>query len=79
MKWIKKFEGFGYTDDDYFNEVTQLLKQYNLRPIQINQYIDFYQDMIEEYKNDGKVPSLLVDELVKKLDLTTGGYPSIRA
>jgi len=77
MKWIKTFEGFGYSEEDYVTEVTNLLKQYNLRPVQINQYMDFYQDMIEEYMNDGKVPKTLVDELVKKLELGAGGYPAI--
>lgn len=77
MKRIKTFEGFGYSEDDYISEVTNLLKQFNLRPVQINQLMDFYQDMIEEYMNDGKVPKILVDELSKKLELSSGGYPAI--
>lgn len=70
-------EGFGYTEEDYIIEVTNLLKQFNLRPIQINHLLDFYQEMIEEYMNDGKVPKLLVDELSNKLDLGKGGFPSM--
>lgn len=77
MKWIKKFEGFGYDDDDYINEIVRLLKDFDLRPNQVNHLLNFYQDMIEEYKNEGKVPQIFVNDIKNKLELDKGEYLNI--
>lgn len=63
MKRLKTYEGFGYSNEDYFNEVMYLLKQSNLRPVEITKLFDFYSEMIEEYMNDGKSPKIVVDEI----------------
>ena len=70
---LKKFEGFGYSDDDFKNEVIRILKQYDLRPVQINTIIDFYQDMMLQYEDEGKVPQTFVTDINGKLDLGEPG------
>ncbi len=77
MKYIKKFESFGYSDDDYQNEVTSILKNFNLRPTEINTIMDFYSDMMVEYEDNGKVPQVFVDAIKDKIGLGQGGYSTI--
>lgn len=77
MKYIKKFEGFGYSDDDYQSEVVLLLKKFNLRPVEINNLMDFYGEMIVEYEDSGKVPQVFVNDIKDKIGLGQGGYSTI--
>jgi hypothetical protein len=73
MIHLKKFEGFGYSDDDFKNEVIRILKQYDIRPVQINTIINFYQDMMLQYEDEGKVPQTFVNDINVKLNLGEPG------
>lgn len=66
-------EAFGYSESDYVSEVERILKSYDLRPSQINDIINFYQDMIEEYKESGKVPQVFVNDIKDIINLDDSG------
>ena len=66
-------EAFGYSESDYVSEVERILKSYDLRPTQINDIINFYQDMIEEYKESGKVPQVFVNVIKDIINLDDSG------
>jgi len=66
-------EAFGYSESDYVSEVERILKSYDLRPTQINDIINFYQDMIEEYKESGKVPQVFVNDIKDIINLDDSG------
>lgn len=67
------YEAFGYSESDYLSEVERILKSYDLRPTQINDIINFYQDMIEEYKESGKVPQVFVNDIKDIINLDDSG------
>ena len=77
MKHLKTFEGFGYSDSDYQSEVLSILKKFNLRPIEINNLMDFYGEMMVEYEDSGKVPQVFVNDIKDKIGLGQGGYSTI--
>lgn len=77
MKHLKTFEGFGYSDDDYQSEVLSILKKFNLRPVEINNLMDFYGEMMVEYEDSGKVPQVFVNDIKDKIGLGKGGYSTI--
>jgi hypothetical protein len=67
------YEAFSYSESDYVSEVERILKSYDLRPTQINDIISFYQDKIEEYKEDGKVPQVFVNDIRDIINLDDSG------
>ena len=75
MKFIKTFES--YSLDEFEGEVTSLLTDCNLRPIEIQKLLDFYSSDIEDVFNSGQYPKLIADKIKKELELGNGGYPSI--
>jgi glutaredoxin len=77
MKHLKTFEGFGYSDDDYQSEVISILKKFNLRPVEINNLMDFYAEMMVEYEDNGKVPQVFVNDIKDNIGLGQGGYSTI--
>lgn len=80
MRYLKTFEGFGYSDDDYRNEVIRILKQYDIRPVEINKLIEFYEDDMFEFQDTGKTPQNFVDYINGKNELGEpgGNYLKIR-
>ncbi len=60
--------------DEYKNDIIDLISQYNIRHIVLNQLLEFYEDRINQFYNEGKHPKLFVDEIVKELELDSGGY-----
>ena len=77
MKHLKTFEGFGYSDNDYQSEVLSILKKFNLRPIEINNLMEFYGEIMVEYEDSGKVPQVFVNDIKDKIGLGQGGYSTI--
>ena len=77
MKHLKTFEGFGYSDNDYQSEVLSILKKFNLRPIEINNLMEFYGEMMVEYEDSGKVPQVFVNDIKDNIGLGQGGYSTI--
>jgi hypothetical protein len=68
-----------YNDiDEYVNEIKTMLKAYNIRPVVLNQIIDGYSNVIEEYYQEGKYPKLFVDEIIKDFELDSGGFLSYK-
>lgn len=64
-----------YNDvQEYTNQIMSLLKEFNIRPVVLNHIIDQYQDQISEYYEEGKDPKFFVDEIVKDMELDSGGF-----
>jgi hypothetical protein len=76
MKYLKHFESY-YTFDEYVMEVTDLLKSFNLTPLQLNKVIEEYESEMEKYYNDGKYPQVFIDSIKDQFD-SSGGYLSYR-
>jgi hypothetical protein len=76
MKYIKHFEAY-YTFDQYVMEVTDILKSFNLTPLQLNKVVEEYESEMEKYYNEGKYPQVFVDSIKDQFD-SSGGYLSYR-
>jgi hypothetical protein len=64
-----------YNDvQEYTNQIMSLLKEFNIRPVVLNHIIDQYQDQISEYYEEGKDLKFFVDEIVKDMELDSGGF-----
>ena len=67
-----------YTEQEYQNEVEDGLKKYNIRPLELNRIMDFYQDDILDNLDNGQPPITLTNKIVKDLELDSGGFMSQR-
>ena len=77
-KNIKKIKE-SYSDiEDYINDIISVLRTYNVRPNMLQDIIDHYYTDIEQNYNDGKFPKIYANEIVKELNLDSGGYPSVK-
>lgn len=66
-----------YNDvQEYTNQIMSFLKEYNIRPVVLNHLIDEYEDEISQYYEEGKDPKFFVDEIVKDMELDSGGFMS---
>ena len=75
---IKKIKE-SYSDiDEYINDIISVLSDYNVRPVTLDKIINRYYDEIESNYNNGKFPKIYAEELVKELDLDSGGYPVVK-
>jgi hypothetical protein len=64
-----------YNDvQEYTNQIMSLLKEFNIRPVVLNHILDQYQDEISQYYEEGKDPKFFVDEIVKDMELDSGGF-----
>jgi hypothetical protein len=64
-----------YNDvQEYTNQIMSFLKEFNIRPLVLNHILDQYQDQISEYYEEGKDPKSFVDEIVKDMELDSGGF-----
>jgi hypothetical protein len=64
-----------YNDiQDYINNIFDRFKVYNIRPVVINHIIDQCQEQISQYYEEGKDPKFFVDEIVKDMELDSGGF-----
>lgn len=69
-----------YTEQEYFNEVSDELKKYNITPLELNRILDFYENDILSDLDSGQHPKTFVDRIVKEMDLDgSGGFMSQRA
>ena len=59
---------------EYTNQIMSLLKEFNIRPVVLNHILDQCQDQISEYYEEGKDPKIFVDEIVKDMELDSGGF-----
>lgn len=73
LQRISIYESFGYSESEYVSEVERILKSYDLRPTQINDIINFYQDKIVEYEESGKVPQVFVNDIKDIINLDDSG------
>ena len=66
-----------YNDiQDYISNIVDKFKVYNIRPVVLNHIIDQCQDQISQYYEEGKDPKFFVDEIVKDMELDSGGFMS---
>jgi hypothetical protein len=66
-----------YNDvQEYTNQIMSFFKEYNIRPVVLNHILDQCQAQISEYYEEGKDPKLFVDEIVKDMELDSGGFMS---
>lgn len=64
-----------YNDiQEYTNQILTSLKKYNIRPVVLNKLIEQYETEISQYYEEGKDPKFFVDEIVKELELDSGGF-----
>jgi hypothetical protein len=64
-----------YNDvQEYTSQITNHFKSYNIRPLVLNHIIDQCQDQISQYYEEGKDPKFFVDEIVKDMELDSGGF-----
>lgn len=59
---------------EYTNQIMSLLKEFNIRPVVLNHILDQCQDQISQYYEEGKDPKFFVDEIVKDMELDSGGF-----
>ena len=69
-------ESTAWTEQEYLEEVQNGLKLYNIRPVEINKMMDFYEDEILSDFDDGKDPKSFIDRIVKEMELGQGGFLS---
>jgi len=75
---IKKIKE-SYSDiDEYINDIISVLSDYNVRPVTLDSILNRYYDEIENNYNNGKFAKIYAEELVKELDLDSGGYPVVK-
>jgi hypothetical protein len=63
---------------EYTNQISSLLREYNIRPVVLNHLLSEYEDVISQYYEEGKDPKFFVDEIVKELELDSGGFMSYK-
>ena len=64
-----------YNDvQEYTNQIMSLLKEFNIRPLVLNHILDQCQYQISEYYEEGKDPKFFVDEIVKDMEIDSGGF-----
>ena len=73
MMWIKTFEAFSTTIEEYSLEVSDFLRRYNLFPDQISFLLDRYSDEIVQWHEEGRYSKELADKIAKDLKLGSGG------
>lgn len=75
---IKKIKE-SYNDiDEYINDIISVLSDYNVRPVTLDSILNRYYGEIENNYNNGKFAKIYAEELVKELDLDSGGYPVVK-
>ena len=65
-------------EQEYINDIIDQFKDYNIRPVVLNDILDFYNDEITDNYNNDKQPREFVDMIVKDMELDSGGFMSQR-
>jgi hypothetical protein len=65
-------------EQEYINDIIDQFKDYNIRPVVLNDILDFYNDEITDNYNNDKQPKEFVDMIVKDMELDSGGFMSQR-
>lgn len=65
-------------EQEYINEIIEQFKVYNIRPVVLNDILDFYNDEITDNYTNDKQPKEFVDMIVKDMELDSGGFMSQR-
>jgi hypothetical protein len=60
-------------EQEYINDIIDQFKVYNIRPLVLNQILDFYSDEITDNYNNDKQPKEFVDMIVKDMEINPGG------
>jgi hypothetical protein len=63
-------------EQEFINDIIDKFKGYNIRPLVLNQILNFYNDQIIDDYNNGKQPTEFVDMIIKDMELGSGGYMS---
>ena len=65
-------------EQEYINDIINQFKDYNIRPLVLNDILDFYNDEITDNYTNDKQPKEFVDMIVKDMELDSGGFMSQR-
>ena len=65
-------------EQEYINDIIDQFKDYNIRPLVLNDILDFYNDEITDNYTNDKQPKEFVDMIVKDMELDSGGFMSQR-
>jgi hypothetical protein len=63
-------------EQEYITDIIDQFKSYNIRPIVLNDILDFYSDEITDNYNNDKQPKDFVDMIVNDMNLDSGGFMS---
>jgi len=80
MRYIKSYKIFEsvYSIEEYFDYITKGLGNYNIRPIDLGEIISSYEDDIMTCYDSGQNPKIILDQILKDLELSNGGFMSIK-
>jgi hypothetical protein len=71
---VEDIKESSYTEQEYVEEVMNRLKQYNIRPVVLNKYINFYMDDIINSLNNGTSIDFVVNDILSNLNLSDDKY-----
>lgn len=72
-------ESNAYSIEEYESYIRSGLGNFDLRPSQVNQLVDFYSDDIQQGFEAGEVPKTVLDRIAKELELGSGtGFPTVK-
>ena len=80
MKHIKSYKLFEsvYSIEEYYDYITKSLGNYNITPVGIRDLLSNYEVLINDYYESGDNPKIVSDQIIKDLELESGGYMGIK-
>jgi hypothetical protein len=80
MKYIKSYKLFEsvYSIEEYFDYITKGLCDHNIRPVDLNQVMSNYELDIMDCYDSGQNPKIILDQILKDLELSDGGFMNIK-
>ena len=78
MKYIKSYKIFEstYSIDEYILSISNELGKHNITPVAIRTLLDNYSDVIQTSMENEVTPYNFVQNIVKDMDLGSGGFIS---
>ena len=80
MKYIKSYKIFEsvYSIEEYFDYIIKGLGNYNITPVVLNKLISSYEDDIMTCYDSGQNPKIILDQILKDSELSSGGFMDIK-
>lgn len=80
MKYIKSYKLFEsvYSVEEYFDYITKGLCDHNITPVDLKQVMSSYEGDIMDCYDSGQNPKIILDQMLKDLELSDGGFMNIK-